>query len=126
MCACPPAVAEVDSLSDRSIGILFGVSVSCLGMTGVVGEQGGGSAGWQASWWPVGGQQAGRPVGVCAVGWRAGRQAGGLAVRESWWTGVHVWAQGVLSWPLVEDLAVLLQEFQVHELWVASKFASGG
>ena len=89
---------------------------------------GGRARGWVsgASWWPVGGQQAGRPVAGRAVGRRAGRQAGGLAVRESWWTGVHVWAQGVLSWPLVEDLAVLLQEFQVHGLWVASKLASGG
>ena len=43
--ACPPAVAEVDSLSDRSIRILFGVSVSCLSKSGEVGEQ----EGWSGS-----------------------------------------------------------------------------
>ena len=63
-------------LSDRTTGILFGVSVSCLGKSGVVGKQGGGQAGGQASGWPVGGQQAGIPVGSHAVGRQAGGQAG--------------------------------------------------
>ena len=57
-------------LSDRTTGILFGVSVSCLGKSGVVGKQGGGQAGGQASGWPVGGLQAAGPVAGTAVAMR--------------------------------------------------------
>ena len=39
---------------------------------------------------------------------------------------MNVWMWACGSWPPVEDLVVLLQEFQVHRLWVASKLASGG
>ena len=39
---------------------------------------------------------------------------------------MKAWTLVCGSWPLVEDLAVLLQEFQVHRVWVALKHTSAG